>query len=276
MAIKIYKEGASAVVDDGTEVIISSFSYEEENEIITILDQESFNNVWNDYWYRLQKKDGSPCGATLSAVLDYLATVTSGEGGGSSVEPSDAFSINRITTDFQYTQSQISNGASIGIYFAYGEVFRLDCSTKIESFDIKLNSLGGTTTARLFSAIYKLDPATQTWNLEVECPSEFNVGSGGVVGWNKITLSTPHTLQPGVYMRMSTGNENAGAVGYPNHDGFQCTGWVGTGTSQTPYRHLRFNAVNTYHYPAPATFAVGDLSLQTSATIMKVFNTTTN
>jgi hypothetical protein len=81
MAIKIYKEGASAVVDDGTEVIISSFSYEEENEIITILDQESFNNVWNDYWYRLQKKDGSPCGATLSAVLDYLATVTSGEGG---------------------------------------------------------------------------------------------------------------------------------------------------------------------------------------------------
>ena len=203
------------------------------------------------------------------------STIPSG-GGGSSVSPADAFSIDGIVTDFQYTQSQISNATNIGRYYAWGELFRVDCVTKIESFDIKLNSLGTTTTARVFGAIYKFDPVAKIYNLEVPCPGEFNVGSGGVVGWNKLTLPVPHTLQPGVYMKMSTANENAGTMGYPAHDGFQLTGWIGTGTAGQPYRHLRFVAVNNYYYPAPSTIAISDLSLNTSSSLMKIFNTTTN
>jgi len=76
MAVKIYKSDGQTVVDDGINVIISNFQYIEYGETITIIDNESYNNVWNDFWYRLQKEDGSPCGATKAEVLDYLATTT--------------------------------------------------------------------------------------------------------------------------------------------------------------------------------------------------------
>lgn len=76
MAVKIYKSDGQTVVDDGINVIISNFQYIEYGETITIIDNESYNNVWNDFWYKLQKEDGSPCGATKAEVLDYLATTT--------------------------------------------------------------------------------------------------------------------------------------------------------------------------------------------------------
>lgn len=76
MAVKIYKSDGQTVVDDGVNVIISNFAYIEYGETITIVDNESYNNVWNDFWYRLQQEDGSPCGATKAEVLDYLATTT--------------------------------------------------------------------------------------------------------------------------------------------------------------------------------------------------------
>jgi len=84
MAIKIYSEDGSIVVDDGVEVQISSFSYyEEDGETITIVNDYKQAEAWNDFYYNIQKKDGSPAGATMEEVLDYLASVS---GGGSPSE----------------------------------------------------------------------------------------------------------------------------------------------------------------------------------------------
>jgi hypothetical protein len=199
MAIKIYKEGASAVVDDGTEVIISSFSYEEENEIITILDQESFNNVWNDYWYRLQKKDGSSCGATLRDVLDYLATVTSGEGGGSSTPLANFSMVGTITNFLSPTNTP---STSIGTYSSqtYYNSFRLESTTKIQNIGFRIASLSGTSGAKAYSALYKYDIDTDNLNLVAVMPSEIDIDSAtGVTGWNFINLGSSVTLEPGIY-----------------------------------------------------------------------------
>lgn len=280
--MKIYQLNNALICEDASEKLafnpgLTTYDIDEANGVVIITEQNRQLKTISARIDDIQDENGVPItGArdihdALSLLINFKTT-----GGGSSVGPADAFSIDGIVTDFQYTQSQISNGQGIGNYISYGELFRVDCITKIDSFDIKLNALGTTTTARLFSAIYKFDPVAKIYNLEVACPGEFNVGSAGVVGWNKLQLPIPHTLQPGVYLKISTANENAGSVGYPNHDGLQLTGWIGTGTAQQPYRHLQFVAKFNYYYPAPATIAVSDLVLNTGSGIMKVFNTVTN
>lgn len=77
MAIKIYSEGGSVVIDDGTEVQISSFSYYEgDKETITIVNNDKQTNAWNDFYYNLQSKSGVQVGATMALTLDYLAVIS--------------------------------------------------------------------------------------------------------------------------------------------------------------------------------------------------------
>jgi hypothetical protein len=48
MAIKIYNKGGSVVIEDGTEFVLSEFSYYSEGDnIITVTDKESDNFTWN-------------------------------------------------------------------------------------------------------------------------------------------------------------------------------------------------------------------------------------
>ena len=78
MAIKIYNEAGSVVIDDGLEVQISDFSYyEEDGDTITIVNNEKQTNAWNDFYYNIQNKSGSSVGGTMELVLDYLAGLQS-------------------------------------------------------------------------------------------------------------------------------------------------------------------------------------------------------
>tara|TARA_R110001606_G_scaffold56821_2_gene137671 strand:+ start:5939 stop:7378 length:1440 start_codon:yes stop_codon:yes gene_type:complete len=76
MAIKIYSEGGTVIIDDGDEIQISSFSYYEgENETITIVNNDKQTNAWNDFYYNIQTKEGVQAGVTMALTLDYLSIV---------------------------------------------------------------------------------------------------------------------------------------------------------------------------------------------------------
>ena len=78
MAIKIYSEGGSVVIDDGEEVQISSFSYyEEDSETVSIVNNDKQTNAWNDFYYNIQTKSGAQAGATMALTLDYLSELLS-------------------------------------------------------------------------------------------------------------------------------------------------------------------------------------------------------
>jgi len=204
--------------------------------------------------------------------MSFIIGQPSGGGGGGS----DAFSIDGITTDFGYQTISLSNSAGLSTYTNFGELFRLDYTTKIASFDIKILSLATTTTARFYTSIYKFNINTKDYDLIIECPQEFDVSSTGVTGWNKISLPTPIELTPGVYMKYSTSNESGGSLAYPNHSGLQMTGWLATGTNQIANRHLQKVAAYNYLYPAPPSISGSYFNISVSQSIPKVFLTTTN
>ena len=89
MAIKIYSEGGSVVIDDGIEVQVSSFSYyEEDSETVSIVNNDKQTNAWNDFYYNIQTKSGAQAGATMDLTLKYLSDLVSDAvvGGGALIQ----------------------------------------------------------------------------------------------------------------------------------------------------------------------------------------------
>lgn len=85
MALKVYKEGNSTVIDDGTQIVIGSFSYYTDGDTITIRNNED-PEAWNDFYYNIQTKAGSQAGASLQLTVDYLSALPSITSGSIPVE----------------------------------------------------------------------------------------------------------------------------------------------------------------------------------------------
>lgn len=196
---------------------------------------------------------------------------------------SPAWSIDGITTHFQKGVSTISNGVSVTSSFIYAELFRLDCTTKVTSFDTRINTLNTSyTDSEMHCAIYKLNVDTGLFELAIEQPQPFDLASAtGTTGWNKISLVTPVTLTPGVYFKVSTANSagGSGAVSYNNNDQMSLGGYNATGNQQTGFKTFKADTSVypnfTYLNPMPATLDPADFIPSTSSVIMKFFNTIT-
>ena len=79
MAIKIYNKGGTVAIEDGNKIVLSQFGYYSEGDNITILDKESDNETWNVNYSDIQNSAGGSVGASVSAVLTYLGTLSTAE-----------------------------------------------------------------------------------------------------------------------------------------------------------------------------------------------------
>lgn len=80
MAIKIYKQGGKNVLDDGTHLVISDFSFYEEGNNITVVDLNKSNNVkdtWNVLFSDIQTESGTQAGSTVGNTIEYLSSISS-------------------------------------------------------------------------------------------------------------------------------------------------------------------------------------------------------
>jgi hypothetical protein len=80
MAIKIYNQSGQTVLDDGTNIVVSEFSFYEEGNNVTITDRNDSNNVrdtWNVLFSDIQTESGTQAGSTLGETLEYLTDVSS-------------------------------------------------------------------------------------------------------------------------------------------------------------------------------------------------------
>lgn len=197
---------------------------------------------------------------------------------------SPAWSIDGITTHFCPGATPISNGNSVSSLYIHGELFRLDSKVKVTSFDVRIQTLNTSfTDSEMHCAIYKLNVDTGLFDLAIEQPQPFDLSSAtGTVGWNKISLVTPVTLTPGVYIKISTANSSggSGAVLYPSNDLNGVFGYNATGTSQAGYKKIQLDdkatyPTFTYLNPMPATLDPAEFVLNQGSGIMKFFNTIT-
>lgn len=78
MAIKIYSEGGETILDDGIEIVVSSFFYYTSGDTISIIDSNTKKNAWNVNYSEIQDKSGSSVGGTLQEVIEYLSTSVEG------------------------------------------------------------------------------------------------------------------------------------------------------------------------------------------------------
>lgn len=196
---------------------------------------------------------------------------------------SPAWSIGGTTTHFCTGATTMSNGAIVSSSYITAELFRLDSKVKITSFDARIQTLNTSyTDSEMHCAIYKLNVDTGLFDLAIEQPQPFDLASvSGTTGWNKISLPSPVSLNPGVYLKVSTANSSggSGAVTYPSNDLNEVMGYNATGNNQSGYKKFQLNTATypafTYLNPMPATIDPVDLVPNTGSGIMKFFNTIT-
>ena len=194
--------------------------------------------------------------------MSFNIGVPAGGGGGGA----DAWSVNGVITDFYNVNANTTSSSASIANFAYGNLFRIDGECTVINIRINIGTLTGTTTARAYGAIYKLNTTTSNFDLIVAAPQEFNYSSTGVLGWNIINFAAPVTLDSGVYVGRFICNEFGGQFKYGNNSSTSMAGYIGTGTNTGTYLGLE-QSVSYDFGSTPSTISASSFLRSSSASI---------
>lgn len=78
MAIKIYSSGGDTILNDGTDIVVSQFSYYTYGNTISLVNNNSKQQAWNVLFSDIQDEGGNQAGATLAETINYLASQVDG------------------------------------------------------------------------------------------------------------------------------------------------------------------------------------------------------